>query len=147
MAFIFWASVVATALTGAGDPVENEKAELAGTWQMVEAERDGSRAPDSWVASRTITFTADGHFINKTGEIDQTGEGEFILNLERMPKTVDLKTTSGPFSGKTLYCIYERTGDELKVCFDTFGTGRPTEFTSGPGSGHFLTVYRRQKAK
>jgi hypothetical protein len=40
-----------------------------------------------------------------------------------------------------VHCIYERDGDELKVCFAAFGTDRPTQFTAGPVSGHVLTAY------
>ena len=55
----------------------------------------------------------------------------------------DRITLRCPLPGQTLYCIYERKGDELRLCYALFGTDRPTEFTSGPGSRHILMTYRR----
>jgi uncharacterized protein (TIGR03067 family) len=131
----------------AGDPALDEMAGLVGTWQMTACEQNGSRAPDEWVAKRRLTLTAAGRFTATTDDVAETNDGKVVLHSGGTPPCLDLRTERGPFAGKTVYCIYERAGDELKVCFACFGTDRPTTFTSGPGSGHTRTVYNRAKAK
>jgi uncharacterized protein (TIGR03067 family) len=114
---------------------------------MTAAEQNGSKAPPEWAARRRLTVAADGHFSATTDGEGEPNAGEIVLHLGETPHGLDLRTDRGPFAGKTVYCIYERDGDELKVCFAAFGTDRPTAFTSGPGSGHVLTVYKRAKGK
>jgi uncharacterized protein (TIGR03067 family) len=145
MPLTLWVSVFLAA-AAVGDPAKDEMAGLAGTWQMTACEQNGCRAPDEWVAKRRLTV-ADGHFTATTDGEAETNSGEVVLHSGVTPPALDLRTDRGPFAGKTVYCIYERDGDELKVCFAAFGTDRPTAFTAGPGSGHVLTAYKRTKAK
>ena len=60
--------------------------------------------------------------------------GLVVLHLGGGPLGLDFKTDQGPFAGRTVFCVYERSGDDLKVCFAAFGTDRPTDFASGNGS-------------
>jgi hypothetical protein len=54
--------------------------------------------------------------------------------------------SEGPLAGRTLRGIYEIEGDTQKVCLPLEeGAGRPKEFTSKPGSGHLLQVFKREK--
>jgi uncharacterized protein (TIGR03067 family) len=121
-------------------------ARWVGTWQMTAAEKDGEKAPDWWVAQRKFVFSADGGFVLRVGDQVQ-GVGTFRLGQDKGRTTVDLKTDKGDFAGKTLYCLYELNGDELRVCFPMFGTDRPTQFTGAAGSRCFLMTFRRTKAK
>jgi uncharacterized protein (TIGR03067 family) len=141
---LFAASLLAAA---AGGPANDVMAGLAGTWQMTGCEQNGSRAPDEWVAKRRLAITAEGRFTATTDDVAETNSGEVVLHPGGTPPSLDLRTDRGPFAGKTVYCIYERDGDELKVCFACFGTDRPTTFTSGAGSGHVLTAYKRSRVK
>jgi uncharacterized protein (TIGR03067 family) len=148
MSLVVWLGAVAGALvgpsTGPVDAVKSDAAKLVGTWQLVWAEQNGSRAPEAWMEKRVLVLTADGHFIMRTGE-PEDNEGDFVLDTYRLPDAIDLRTYKGPFRGKTVFAIYEHTGGELTVCFPVLGTDRPTEFTSGPGSMHVLMKYRRVK--
>ena len=60
---------------------------------------------------------------------------------------IDLKCRTGPIPRKTLFCIYELKGDDLRLCYALFGTDRPTEFTSGTGTRHILMLYKRESAR
>ncbi len=127
---------------GADDPVQAEMAKLAGSWQMIAAEKDGEKAPANWVAQRRFHFTTERQFkVTVAGATENAGI--VLLDLKNTPKAADLMTQQGSFTGKTLYCIYELNGNSLKVCFATFGTERPKEFSSGPGSQHFTMLFER----
>ena len=75
---------------------------------------------------------------------DKTQEVTFKLDETKNPKELDATETT---DGQQLVHlgIYELKGDDLKLCYVTFGTDRPTEFTAGPGSRHILTTYKRVK--
>jgi len=139
--------VATTALLSAGhgrdQPACEEMAKLTGTWQLTACEQNGSKAPAEWVAKRRLEIAADGSFTATTQDVAETNTGQVVLHLGGIPHGLDLKTEKGPFAGKTVSAIYEFENDELRVCFPVFGTDRPTAFTSGPGSGHILTVYKR----
>jgi uncharacterized protein (TIGR03067 family) len=127
--------------------VKDEMAKLAGTWQMTACEQNGAKAPAEWVAKRRFILAADGRFSALTDGDSEINAGQVVLHLSGTPSGLDFRTESGPFASHTVNCIYERNGDELKVCFAAFGTVRPTAFVSGPGSGQAVTVYKRTAAK
>jgi uncharacterized protein (TIGR03067 family) len=73
-------------------------------------------------------------------------EGTVTIAPTKKPKTIDATQTSeGNNRGKTTLGIYEIDGNTMDVCSAGFRTERPTEFSSKPGSGHFLRVYKREK--
>ena len=43
--------------------------------------------------------------------------------------------------------IYQIDDDTRKLCFAPSGKDRPTEFSSKPGSGHFLVIFERVKSE
>ena len=64
----------------------------------------------------------------------------------KKPKTQDFSQTSeGENKGKTTLGIYEIDGDTLKTCSAEPGKDRPTEFSTNPGSGHFLRVFKKER--
>jgi uncharacterized protein (TIGR03067 family) len=141
-----WAAVLLTAGAPNDLPVNAQMANLAGAWRCVYGEADGHQAADAALAQMKLILRADGTYRNETGD-SNTSEGTFAVYPGPETWMMDLKCKKGPQAGKTLYCIYERKGDELRLCYALFGTDRPTEFTSGPGVRHILTVYKRDAAK
>jgi uncharacterized protein (TIGR03067 family) len=68
------------------------------------------------------------------------------LDPKRDPKHMDFVRRAGPNVGTTIQAIYEFQGpDKHRVCFDPFGTGRPTGFTSGVGGCRYLHIWQRVK--
>lgn len=129
-----------------GRPAQAEVAGLAGTWRCVSGDADGHRAPDAAAAKMRLVLRPDGTYRNDTGD-GNASEGTFVVHRGPGAWMIDLKCRTGPLPGKTLFCIYERKGDELRLCHALFGTDRPTEFTSGAGSRHVLMAFRREAAK
>ena len=48
-------------------------------------------------------------------------------------------------AGKKQLGIYEVEGDTFKACFSKPGDERPTDFTSKPGDGRTVSVWKREK--
>ena len=58
---------------------------------------------------------------------------------------MDIIIIDGLNKGQTWLGIYELSGDTYRSCFATEGKPRPTAFTSEPGSGNVLWVFKREK--
>jgi uncharacterized protein (TIGR03067 family) len=58
---------------------------------------------------------------------------------------MDATATNEPDKGQISLGIYEIAGDDYKVCFAPPGKDRPKEFSSKPGSGYILQVWKRAK--
>ena len=72
-------------------------------------------------------------------------KAKITIDPSKKPKTIDYQMTDGFTKGKTQLGIYEVDGDTFKSCFGKPGTERPTEFTSKPGDGRTLSVWKREK--
>jgi uncharacterized protein (TIGR03067 family) len=127
------------------DAVKKDLEALKGTWAVVSAERDGKKFTDDQLKGVLVTFDADGKVsVQRQGQ--PLFEGTVMIDPTKKPKTIDATQTSeGDNKGKTAHGIYEIEGDTLKICSAEFGKERPSEFSSKPGSGHFLRVYKREK--
>ena len=76
---------------------------------------------------------------------DRTSRGTTRIDPTRTPKTMDVSIIDGINKGQTWLGIYELSGDTYHACFATEGKPRPTAFTSEPGSGNVLWVFKREK--
>jgi uncharacterized protein (TIGR03067 family) len=136
-------------LVAAGDAKEEavmkDLAVLKGKWIVVSAIRDGNKLSDEQVNGVTLTFDVTGRALVKKGN-QLLFDGTFKIDPTKKPKTEDATQTSeGENKGKTTLSIYEIEGDTLKICSAEPEKDRPTEFSSMPGSGHFLRVFKREK--
>lgn len=108
---------------------------LAGTWEMVRAERDGTVA-DEFVALRVeLELTADRYVVRFAGQVADRGHYAIELN------TLTLVGTEGPNQGRTIPCIFQHVGHRLRICYGLDGVA-PTAFTTSAGSSHYLAWYR-----
>ncbi len=113
---------------------------LPGRWQMIRAEFDGAPAPDLVVQHTELRFTATHYAIYFDGE--PADQGTFESAGDADSRNLILHPESGPNAGRTLRCLFQLTGDRLRICFGLDGTP-PTAFATAADSHRYLATYRR----
>jgi internalin A len=126
------------------DSAKKEREQLAGTWKVTSAERDGQ--PDKGSLNAITMFTADGKWSVKSTD-GTTGDGTYKLDPGKKPKAIDYTMNYGPNKGKPHEGIYELEGDTLKICRSDSGKPRPKEFATETDSGQMLFVLTREKTQ
>jgi uncharacterized protein (TIGR03067 family) len=141
-------------LIAADDPKEDVKAEmkkLEGTWTTESSVHDGKKIPDEKAKVVALTMKADGTWTMTNGT--DTWGGTFTVDPTKKPKTGQFIGATGKFKDSSTLDIYELDGDTLTFCYVIVPTGkestkaRPTKFESKEGSGQYLQVMKREKAK
>lgn len=133
-------------LIAADAPNDTAKQELhnfQGTWILVSAEMDGKKVPGDKGIKLQIIGTK--YILSQESSAVIGHKGTFSLDPAKKPKATDVAVTEGPDKGKTFMGIYQLSNDDYKVCFATAGKERPQEFSSKPGSGNILQVWKREK--
>lgn len=113
-----------------------------GTWELGTwlAEGQETALPDG---RKVVSIVHNGRIVEKAG--DEIQESIIRVDPAQQPKAVDCTMVSGKNQGKTYLGIYEFRGDELHLCYALDGRSRPTEFSSTPGSSHYLATFQRVK--
>lgn len=124
------------------DTPKKEIEKFQGTWVITSWVRDG-KADKSHEGGK-VTFK--GRNFERTSA-KETVKGTIKPNPKTKPKELETTLTEGPDKGKTLAGIYEFEGETLKICYAGPDKDRPKDFTSKPESGHFLLVFKRDKAE
>jgi uncharacterized protein (TIGR03067 family) len=70
---------------------------------------------------------------------------KITIDPSKKPKTIDYQMIGGFTAGKKQLGIYEVDGDMFKSCFAKPGAERPIDFTTKPGDGRTLSVWKRAK--
>jgi uncharacterized protein (TIGR03067 family) len=136
-------------LIAAGDAkeeaVKKDLEALKGVWKVVAVEKDGKKLGEEQLKGVTVRFDASGRASGHKGD-KVLFEATFRIDPTKEPRTIDaVQTSEGENKGKPNPGIYEIKGDTLKTCIAESGKDRPTAFSAGPGSGHTLRVYQREK--
>ena len=141
---------VGFAVSGGSDTPADDKVDLKkeiskfqGTWTFESSEAGGKQLPADELKGFLVIFEGNKHTVKKGDEVIQVGTQK--LDPSKSPKAIDVTMTEGPNKGAVMLGIYEFDGDTLKVCFDSQGKRRPTEFRSAPGSANFVNVHKRVK--
>jgi uncharacterized protein (TIGR03067 family) len=135
-------SVLIAAASG-DDPVRKDQEKFHGNWSLTSLERDGKKTPPEELTAIKLTIRANKFVLRKDSVI--VSEGTFTLDPTRKPKEIDETIAAGPNRGKVFKAIYEIDEKQHTICFAAAGRERPTEFSSKPGSGRVLQVWRREK--
>jgi uncharacterized protein (TIGR03067 family) len=143
------ATVVVGAPGGGADAAKPDAAKkdiekVQGSWTMVFAADSGRALPAADIANHQLVMRGDKYTLFK--EEDKIHDhGTFTLDPTRCPRAIDITEDQGPNKGTTNRGIYLLDGNTFIVCYNLPHMGRPTEFTSRPGSTVFLFIYKRDR--
>ena len=144
-AFLIGLAAVAMSMAWAEDSeaIKKDRAQLQGEWSMMSGSADGSAMPDAM--RETAMRVCKGDETKVTIGEQLLMKAKFTLDPSRKPKRIDYQMIDGPTKGKKQLGIYELEGDTVKFCFGSPGSERPPDFTSKPGDGRTLSVWKRKK--
>jgi uncharacterized protein (TIGR03067 family) len=115
--------------------------DFEGIWQLVSAMTDGKPTPADVVSKIHVVIKDGKHSVYfKEGVLAH--QIPFKVDTTRTP----YETTDALPDGKLIKGITKLDADTLTSCVAKPGKERPTEFSSKPGSGHTLRVFKRAKS-
>jgi len=123
--------------------VENDMTQLQGEWSMVSGSADGQAMPEQMLKQMKRVCKGDETTTTMGGRMFM--KAKISIDPTKKPKTIDYEMTDGSSKGQKQLGIYEVEGDSFKSCFGKPGAERPTDFTSKPGDGRTLSVWKREK--
>jgi uncharacterized protein (TIGR03067 family) len=125
------------------DDAKKDLEKFQGNWTLISAERDGKKTPQEEAKKLKLTIQGNKFVLQKDSVV--ISEGTFSLDPAKKPKEIDETITVGPNKGKVFLAIYEIDDQHHKICFAAAGKERPTAFSSKPGSGYLLQVWKRDR--
>jgi uncharacterized protein (TIGR03067 family) len=137
-----WVGFLVAANAG-DDDAKKDLEKFQGNWSLISAERDGKKTPQEDAKKITLSIQGNKFILRKDSVV--ISEGTMTLDPTKKPKEIGETITAGPNNGKVFLAIYEIDDEHHKICFAAAGKERPTAFSSMPGSGHLLQVWKREK--
>ena len=136
--------VLAVGVLGApgADAGKKDQARMQGDWAAEALTIDGMKLPDDDAQAYFRTVKGNAYTVFRFSKA--AARGTFTLDATKSPRTMDV-TPAGPRKGKPILAIYKLEGDTLTICNAGPGKERPKTFTAPAGSGHTLTVWKREK--
>jgi len=125
------------------EAVKKDLSQLQGEWSMVSGSADGQPVPDVMVKQMKRVCKGDETTTTRAGQL--FFKAKITIDPSKKPKTIDYQMTDGFNKGQKQFGIYEVEGDTFRSCFGKPGAERPTDFTSKPGDGRTLSVWKRNK--
>ncbi|AMV25667.1 hypothetical protein VT84_14815 [Gemmata sp. SH-PL17] len=120
-------------------PKPTDQEQLVGVWVLTSADSEMVQVSGEQLNRVKLALTGRTYLIST----DQPVSGAYIVDATRRVKAIDMDTVDGPNKGKVTRCIYELDGNTLRICQGQAGTERPTEFSTKPGSGLVVLVFKR----
>lgn len=145
IAFVIGFATVSVSPAGAdeNEAVKKDMAQLQGEWSMVSGSADGQPMPSGMLKQMKRVCRGDEATTTMAGQVFI--KAKFTIDPSKKPKTIDYLMTGGFTKGQKQLGIYEADGDIFRSCFGKPGAERPTDFTSKPGDGRTLSVWKREK--
>ncbi len=137
------AATISSSWAEENEAVKNDLAQLQGEWSMVSGSADGQPLSDDMRQQMKRVCKGDETTTTMAGRIFL--KAKFTIDPSKKPKTIDYQMTDGFTKGKKQLGIYEVDGDTFRSCFAKPGDERPADFTSKPGDGRTLSVWKREK--
>jgi uncharacterized protein (TIGR03067 family) len=125
---------------GTDDASKADLKKMQGKWKLVSIINDGKAE-----TTVTATWTVSGNKIVFSSNPKGKLQDEFTLDATKDPKAMDIRSIRDKEKPQEFKAIYALQGDELKICVDVSGKGRPTDFESRAGSSCRLITLKRVK--
>ena len=125
------------------EATKKDMAQLQGEWSMLSGSADGQPMPADMLKQMKRVCKGDEATTMMGTQVFL--KAKITIDPSKKPKTIDYQMTDGFTKGKTQLGIYEVDGDTFKACFSKPGAERPTDFTTKPGDGRTLSVWKRDK--
>ncbi|MCW5549996.1 MAG: TIGR03067 domain-containing protein [Opitutaceae bacterium] len=116
-------------------------AAIEGHWVPLKAELAGEAAPAMMLERTELILRAGRYTIRFGGEIFDAGS--YAPAASDGHPALLLEGSAGQNAGRKIPCIYQLAGDRLRICYG-FDANRPTQFSTQPGTRHYLATYRRK---
>lgn len=113
---------------------------LEGDWRFVSLEVDGQAVPATMLGASRILIDGDRF---RTESPEATYDGEFLIDVEADPHTIDIHFVEGPEAGQQSLGIFRLDGETVTFCLGLTGAARPARFATSPGTRHALETLRR----
>lgn len=132
-------SVIVAVLVMAAPAGAEQPHSLKGKWKVVSADREGK--PIKQYIGVVVAFEDDRY----TAQLPNGDKGEADVKLDtaKKPWTIDMTPHYGPNDGKLFKGICKIEGDTMTLCRGDAEKERPTEFSSKPGTGQTVIVFKR----
>ena len=118
-----------------------ERANLQGSWKLVEGVQNGTTTPPETLDKANITVTIKG---DKLFAETQKLEWTFVLDPNHQPKAADFISRKDD-KERVETGIYKLEGDRLTLHLAAIGSERPVNFTIPAGDKRSVLVLQRQK--
>jgi uncharacterized protein (TIGR03067 family) len=97
---------------------------LEGAWVAVAAQLGRRSLPLEQLRVRYLLLKAEHYdIVDRSNQV--VDGGDYRLDAQVTPASMDIVARTGPHAGRTMQAIYELNGDELTVCYDLEGRARP----------------------
>ncbi len=103
------------------------QASLQGPWRAVSMVQNGERLSEANVRRLILVFS-EKTIVMRVGET-VAAETAYTLDTHSTPPAIDMT-----FKGQATLGIYERAGDNLRICLNDLGKGRPKRIPASPGA-------------
>jgi uncharacterized protein (TIGR03067 family) len=119
---------------------------LEGAWIRIKAELNGRPFPEEFVKKFALKLNLRNHDYEVTFSGERIDYGIWSIDTSADPKGMTIAGIKGRNAGRAFPCIYEITGDTLRICYGFSGAERPSEFKTAAGTNYFyLETYNRKK--
>jgi uncharacterized protein (TIGR03067 family) len=99
---------------------------LEGAWVPVAANVAGRELVVNDLRVKYLVLDAGGYsIVDRTNQI--VDSGEYLVDDDASPQTMDIVGREGPNAGRTMLAIYQLDADRLTVCYDLDGKERPRD--------------------
>ena len=88
---------------------------LAGTWRPISTENNGYKASEADLKGSHLIRDANGNWLMRRGDKIVVWWAVKKIDATKVPKTINIEVTAGPYKGIVCLGIYDLNGDTLNI--------------------------------